>query len=332
MKNQSKAFTPAVANGNLKMSLNKTKKQHFVSQFYLKSWSKNGESVRVKDNKKCFQSATKKIALENHLYRIEGIGSREKEILLKGSSRVAEPMRGLFQTIILSCHQFRILSKLPANENLARTLDTHKQNIIENFYGIFEDLVTPSYIDLINGNYENIDLNSYQDILRFVTLQLTRTSKVKETSKANMEGMMKEKGLEFDDFDTLHSIIIAEHLTLTLIEKLYQLEIVENETEINFITSDNPVKNLLKIEDIQVNLFWPINPRKALIIRPTSYTKAEAENIKKRLTNQEIKPEYILKVNRQEDHSEILKLNKITWENRHRQIYFLEDHDIEGLD
>lgn len=313
------------------MDTKKTNKQHFVSQFYLKKWAKSDEMLNVKGNGKPFKSTSKNIGHENHLYRIEGLGKKERDLLLNGLQKVPEPMRSLFKTMIIACYSLRIFSALPTDKDTAEKIELQKQNIIENFYSAFEDQVNSSYITLTNGEYERFDINYYQDILRFVVLQLTRTPKIKEISRQMMQEEFFQRGLQFRDFDTLHSAIIAEQITTALIEKLYQIEIIENTTDLNFITSDNPVKNLLPVENKLVNLYWPINPRKALIIKPTNYSDEQAAKIKKDIVNYGKKADYLITITKQNESAEIKKLNQITWHNKHRHIYYLDELDIIGL-
>lgn len=313
------------------MITKKTKKQHFVSQFYLKKWSDKNGMIKIKGDKTLFMCNSINIGHVNSLYRVEGIGVREKELLLLAAEKTAQPMQGLLKTIIHACHLFKTLSNEKMPESANNELDILKQNIIENFYQTFEDQVQRSYTILINGTYEKFDINYYQDILHFVTLQLTRTPKVKILSREIMQPRFLENGLELQDFDTIHSAIIAENLTLSLIEKLYQIEIIENHTQINFITSDNPVKNLLSIEEKKVELYWPISPRKCIIIKPTNYTEEQAKKIKSDIIKLGKKAEHIFKVTKEYDTNAIQELNKTTWHNKSLHIYYIEDSDITDL-
>lgn len=310
------------------MDTKKTIKQHFVSQFYLKSWAQSDEMINIKGNGKPFKSNSKNVGHENHLYRIEGIGEQEAEILLKGTKKISESMRVLFELLIEACHAFKILSLLPKDEETNKKIDIEQQNIIERFYGVFEDQVQTSYNILVTGEYDKFDINHYQDILRFVALQLTRTPKVKETSTISMQDILAQRGIQFSDFNTLHSAIISEQLTTALIERLYQVEIIENLTELNFITSDNPVKNLLPEKDVIVNLYWPITPKKALIVKPTNFTPEQAQTIKNGILKEGKQAEYLIRVTQINEREKIESLNHITWNNKHRHIYFLEDRDI----
>jgi hypothetical protein len=121
-------------------------------------------------------------------------------------------------------------------------------------------------------------------------------------------------------------------ITLTLIEKLYQIEILENKTDINFITSDNPVKNLLTTSDKHVELYWPISPRKAVLIKSTHFSPAEAASIKKNILNHGKNADYILRTKSVNDENKINELNKATWENKHRHAFYLADKDIVPLE
>lgn len=313
------------------MDTKKTIKQHFVSQFYLKNWAQSDEMIKVKGTGKPFKSISKNIGHENHLYRIEGIGEKEKALLLRGLKRIPDSMRSLFEMLIEACHSFKILSYLPKDEETTQALDTLQQNIIEDFYGIFEDQVQESYEILVNGEYEKFDINYYQDIVRFVIIQLTRTPKVKEISKNTMKDVLIQRGIEFSDFNTLYSAIISEQITTALVEKLYQIDIIENLTDLNFITNDNPVKNLLPEKDIFVNLYWPITPKKALIVRPTNFTPEQAKTIKDGISKEGKQADYLIRITQTNEREKIESLNQTTWDNKHRHIYFLEDRDIASL-
>lgn len=309
----------------------KTKKQHFVSQFYLKGWANGDGMILAKGESSEFTTTAVNIAHMNHMYRVEGLGEREREVLLRSAERTAEPMRGLFKSLIDACYSFHILSTAKMSEADTQKIDTLKQNIIEDFYGAFEDQVQEAYALLLGDQYEKFSINHYQDILRFVTLQLSRTAKTKEKSKEALEPLLLERGMSFKDFDTLYSAIISEQITLALIEKLYQIEVIENTTEINFITSDNPVKNLLSTEDVHVEIYWPISPRKALIVRRTNFTSAEAEKIKQGIMNHGHKAEHILAVNKGISKEAIDRLNQIIWHDKHLHAFYRARQDVAFL-
>ncbi|WNF48444.1 DUF4238 domain-containing protein [Pseudomonas sp. SG20056] len=309
----------------------KTKKQHFVSQFYLNRWANEDGMISARGEKGSFTTTSLNIAHMNHMYRVEGIEDAERKILLKGAEKTAEPMKGLLKSLIEACHKFKVLSRMEMSEADAHKLEVFKQNIIEEFYGVFESQVQEAYTIVLEDKYEEFNINHYQDILRFVILQLSRTTKTKEKSKELLEPLLLEKGISFRDFDTLYSAIISEQITLSLIEKLYQIEVIENNTIINFITSDNPVKNMLAIEEKHVEIYWPISPRKAIMIKRTNFTPDEASSIKQGILHHDRKAEHIIRVKALLDEDEVSKLNLMVWDNKQLHTFYKLEQDMQFL-
>lgn len=304
------------------------KKQHYVSQFYLQQWSECGERVSALINGKVVPMRIKEIAASNYFYKVTSMNRRTKEILSFNLSKLKSPHAK--NTIEFAINCIDTLENLKDeivinNSNLKKSDNAIRTNIIEDYYKVLEDLAAPVIRSLIKG--ELLNHNDYQAILRFTVNQLSRTPSVKNKFKKAASNLLKEKGIDFQAYYSFQTLIISEEIVLYLIENLYKVTLIENESEINFITSDNPAFNINPISIKDMKIFLPLSPKKAIYIEPTTFNEKRSSEIKENYLSGVHDSIYYFD-NIKVSEIDVYLLNKRVSENKERSIFGFCPEDL----
>lgn len=306
------------------------KNQHYVSQFYLKAWSECGSRIYASIDKPV-KMRIEKVACSNYFYKASLMNENTRKLLLAGASRLKSPqMRDYIISAINGVGLIDDIGGLSGacfNEEIKYSDNLIKTNVVEDFYTMIESLAAPEIKKILEGRLVDLDINGYQNIVRHVVNQLTRTQKTR-TSFGRVAGEKLDANcIDFRTYDSFQSLIISEEILLVLLEKLYKITVVENTTEKNFITSDHPVINLNSIDISDLKLYIPISPKIALFIEPNGLCNEKASLLKTKVQLEKESPKYFVdKVNA--SMSEVNALNIKTWENKGRHIFAYTSKDI----
>lgn len=224
---------------------NKTKKQHYVPRFYLKNFSnKNKDEFFIHcydiDKKDSYPANIKNIGEEKDFYKI-------------------------------------------ADENY------------EEFFQKTEEWASPIINNLSkNGKIKSLNIVKNREKLSlFLAIQFLRTKEMREDlleifSKISMHlqkhNLSKEMELlveEIDEKNIKHNQMgFIGHGALKMIDELLSKKwvVLKNKTEIDFLTSDNPVvlynpHGFLGVASKYIHIFYPINPKLCLcLLDPLNYS------------------------------------------------------------
>lgn len=235
------------------------KRQHYVWRYYLKPWTVNKQICCLRDNN-IFKASLMKIAQKRYFYRTEELNNEEISLIVKIIEALPpENHELLFET-------FKVyLASCNGDEYL-------KKNGIE----IFHSIVESRAIDFIDkARVGNINfLNEEQsriDFSKFLARQYCRTRKIEMATMSNINSIklpneyigscdIKKimKAVSFLTSDSIGNWIFSES----------NIFLLENNTEVNFITSDQPIYNLKSKENIStvdMELYYPLNTKFALL-------------------------------------------------------------------
>ena len=305
------------------------KNHHFVSQFYLKAWSKCGKKVFTTINNSNVRSmAVEKVASTNYFYEIRTINTETKEILLKELKKQNLPLMGnLLCQIINGISTINLFKSVFGQKIITKEEKLLQCNTIEGVYGVVEDLAAPIIKKIIDDNTNDFDINDYQNVLRYAVYQLTRTAKVKNLTKDKVKPILENKNIDYDSYHILMSIILSEQMLLSFIEKLFKIIVLDNKTSVNFITNDNPIFNLHTIESKKVKLYLPISAKKALFFEELKIDEKSATILKNNILDNKQYDKYFLDsilVTKEQ----VLNLNQKIKENSDMFVFSLEENDI----
>jgi hypothetical protein len=304
------------------------KKQHFVAQLYLRRWHDDRKRVATWVDDKIAPRRTEDVGHARYFYEVFGINESECELLLQGLKRVKTPDVDIrFRSIIKNCREIGVSEESGINA-ADSAIEVYKKNVIEDYYGITEDIVAEAYQKAVDGNFRDFSHVDYQNLLRFATYQLGRTPKAREKIRLAVEPKLTLRGIRFDRWYTLSMLMTAEELFLALIEQLYKFAFIENKTSQPFITSDNPVFNLKGVEDPAPELFWPLTPFLAVLISRATTSKIQANAIRQDWLKKRTLSSYYLSLSEEHSLPEIHRLNKLSWDNKHRFAFALREQDL----
>ncbi len=263
--------------------MEKKKRQHYVWQRYLQNWSKNQSQIFCLRHNKIFLSATTRLAVEKYFYKFDEITLSDIKLIeqeyvqeIKGPAKEqADKIITMFKMIIETRDD--LLANLPNSSQLKDSFDVPLTNFEEDYHADIEGN-SAIYLERLSNKqtsfYMNLEDNAKFNL--FLTTQYVRTKNIQEAilRRAEKHPYLKEptkRSMSVYRFITAH--IIAMGLSQYIDKCSFKL--LSNNTEIPFITGDQPVINT-KADDIdlttgyakELELYYPISPDIAILIDP----------------------------------------------------------------
>jgi hypothetical protein len=263
------------------------KLHHKVARFYLKSWDEKGRDskhaqVFCLQDGKVRLSNLKNIAAENYFYRLRQLNESDvkfiREIAITGSPEQLKPYHERLLCWFLLPHEIRHKIGNPYTDvtsQLAQNLDAMIVGMNERLHTSIEEDFKPFLEHMLNG-----DSGFYAEppaaakFLRGIAAQYLRTDLTKKA-----ERIWKSGGFEVIERTAnilVHIFSINLGFSLYADRERYKLVILENHTNIPFVTTDQPVINIAanpsqtKPPD-KFELYYPLSPTKAmLLVEPSS--------------------------------------------------------------
>jgi hypothetical protein len=251
------------------------KNQHYVFRAYLKSWAEN-EQIWCLRNGRLFRSNLRGVASERFFYRSYPLTKEEREFIDKVMIEGApDPLKDILNSFMRTyCLGQTIKSqKSPAwKGEHEQLIDEMIEQGAEDWHAYVESAFLPFLEKMLEGNTDFYD--DYKLTTPFIfglCAQFTRTKQVRETS-------LRVMGQDIKGRNTLHimsamAFLISIRLSHNLFvdRKSFKVEIVENESDTPFITTDQPVINVhgdVKADGVppdDFELFYPLSPKRAMV-------------------------------------------------------------------
>lgn len=235
----------------------KTKKQHYVWEFYLKGWATD-DQIWCKRAGKPFKTSTENVAQERYFYELEPLSPAEITLLNNIINRGS------------SINRVVNLNGLNAYILIANSKGDIPRFSIERHHSMIEGKADPVLKALRSGSAEILkDKQSKIDLCIYLGHQYTRTKKVRNSFTPIREDLTIPEKYISCDFKKIHralSFIYANAIGSSVFEHL-DLRLVKNQSGTKLITSDQPIYNLLAIPgDIskESSIYFPISPELAL--------------------------------------------------------------------
>lgn len=290
--------------------MQKKKKQHYVWKEYLRNWSKDNyiNSIFL-SKKKTLKINLVNTSQENYFYSLPDFTDQEfLEIVSLVNDHASKYLRPEILKIIFFMYENSENAKNSESE-VKHIFDINKINMMEDFFTITEGLGkkflnTKSLKELI------INGNDYNNLLIFISFQYIRTKKMKE----RLLYSIKKKGYYKEKYWIIFQIIYGFEIAVGLaIRKKININVLVNNSKLNFLTCDNPIFNLSEDDKNtdgfvkHLHLYYPLNPKTAIIISSSNINDIIETNI----TEKEIKD-----------------LNRKVYNNALENIYYLETEDL----
>lgn len=281
------------------------KKQHYVSQFYLKAWADNKERLSTYIGGRTIPMKTKEVAHQNYFYRLNGITEKEYAYLTE-FNRIHTP-----KVLVDDIQMVIDVSMAIGNSHYGNkhgTREVVRTNLLEEIFCTAE-VTAKEVIDKLHE--QDIDDFTFQDfinLVRFCTLQMTRTSAIRNNPNTiDLKNHLERKEIKFNDVYIITSnLILSEKLADYLMYNLYHVDLIENHTPLKFITSDNPAINLNPDPtDTNVKIYYPISPNKAVLLRKTDVS----DKYKNEIINAKTIPRYFCRKTHETSIDRVHQLN-----------------------
>lgn len=256
------------------------KRQHYVSRYYLKAWTDNKEHICCLRENKIFSSNLMGVAQEKYFYELQNLTDTEIDLVKKlaiepSPKNIQESHLDFLNSYLLTFKFEKILKEKMDNEKkeeLEKTVNMMKKNFEEDYHAKIEG-IGHKYLDLIkNENIEFYYDTSSEDrmaFLFFITLQYMRTKKRRNATINEF----KDVNINMRKLWPILAHIFSSNMALSLhIDKEFNLVLLENKSNIDFITGDQPLVNTYglqkkkQLEHDELEFYYPVSPKLAILI------------------------------------------------------------------
>ena len=258
------------------------KRQHYVWRYYLKPWAEK-ESIwaYLKETNKLIASSLMGVAQEKYFYKLVDFTDAEEAFLVKyidhSSPSLVKDLNIDFLRLFTSTGKLK--KQLDAITNPAVDKDKYAEeirkleiNLMEIGHGKMEDLGHKLLQYRSLDDLKTIEQDDYLfEAIMFLCFQYFRTKSMRKSALESFVGGLYEELAN-------KSWNILSYVTATTLAKNISLDpnikfiFIENNTTNHFITSDQPVFNILNDETNEngevtyLEFYYPITPNYALTI------------------------------------------------------------------
>jgi hypothetical protein len=249
----------------------KKTRQHHVWQHYLKSWTTAGLLQCLREGK-IFPTDTINVAVERDFYKLYNVMPSDIRLIHSFASEKAHPvLQKLHQEFLagITIPIFLLAEVAKNDEAVAEELDLFMTNALEDTYCGIENSFIPLLARIKSGDTDfYFDDKQCVDFIYFVCTQYMRTKAIRVRA---IERLKQNCRMDLTHIWNLMSYLFAVNIGFGLYceRSRRKLVLIENRTEVPFITGDQPVTNLLgngvNSPELLV-LYYPISPNIALVL------------------------------------------------------------------
>lgn len=248
------------------------KRQHHVWKHYFLPWTNDKKLYAYIDKKICRTNAIN-ISVKKYMYELKVPNIKEIEILkilfLDERTKHKEVVK--YNKEILDCYKMALFLKKIGKEN--DIVDLYLKNSIEESHEKLE-----SDFDVIFNKILAKDLSFYENaqdrivFYNWLSAQSLRTFGVRQKI---IERINRNNDVDVSNSWAIISVLLASELGLSLFleNPKRPIFLIENNTDITFLTSDQPIINLDARDDgyspAHLSWYYPLGPRLALLFPDT---------------------------------------------------------------
>jgi Protein of unknown function (DUF4238) len=250
------------------------KLQHFVGRFYLRAWAAD-EKVYCLQAKEIRRPNIKNVAAENYFYRLQELSIEDIEFLRVLFSDSPEGLTAsheqLFQAFTLPHLVKRQLERagLAASEHMAQ-INEMIIEVNEKLHTSIEEDFQPCLAEMRAGSLDF--LQNIEDAMKFyrgLAVQYVRTNHINRTRLImDAERLALYKRVVNP---MVHIMAINAGFTLFVEREKHTIMLLDNSTEVPFITADQPVINVSAspkqtTPPARFDLYYPVSPTRAMML------------------------------------------------------------------
>jgi hypothetical protein len=259
------------------------KRQHYVWKKYLKNWT-DKETIWTffKELDKIEKPGLMKVAQEKHFYKLIDLTDEEESFLKNFLDKTTpEDLKGLvfdyftaFTCVSKLKKQIEKSNRIKSNSKLAEEVEKMEINAMEDAYALIESTGNK----LINceklSDLKSLDNKEYDlfGAIMFLSFQYFRTKQRKVAALKAFEGEGKNQVIAKKCWNIISYQMSTKLAKSICLDKNLRFVFIKNQTEIPFITGDQPVFNILndKLDNegnvTSLELYYPLSPKSAIRI------------------------------------------------------------------
>ncbi|HAF2722843.1 TPA: DUF4238 domain-containing protein [Salmonella enterica] len=259
----------------------KKTKHHYVWAHYLRDWTIDGTNIwyiTKKSNIAC--DSVRGLGFEKNFYKMGELKESDKELItliINKSNETLKEIHWDFVNMIFKTQKIiSLLSPSVKEKSGLNPEEIMQSNLFENYLSQQESRAIEILSELKKGNLLCLeDKETYYDFCYFLGYQFSRTLKMKKLLILTLDkipGQIKVRERLKDFYErnwwfmcSLMATNLSYDMSLNTERKLILLE---NESSIDFLTSDQPLININPegSEGESVDYYYPLSGRKALLI------------------------------------------------------------------
>lgn len=253
---------------------NVTRRQHHVWRSYLAEWATEGKIFCLSEGQ-IFDTNPVNVGVERDFYKLPDLADEDIKVILSLIEHVTHPAaKELFENMIVEFSLPKRLKEFGQEVGRAGFIEAADERAIqleEKMHSLFEGHMADIFKAI-----RRKDLSFYDDpvlcgqFCHFLCLQSFRTKGVQQRIFSGAAGKQYAETMEriWPLVRQIKAVEIGAGLMLA--RKKRPLILLENETEVPFITGDQPVINLLgadyKTPPKYLALYYPLSPKLAVIL------------------------------------------------------------------
>jgi hypothetical protein len=247
---------------------------HHTPRQYLLPWADSDERVAWYGYGKVKRSGLTVVGGEDHFYRLKELTVPDIDcmnLFIDGLQEIGrEGHKRFLQMYVLPTRLKRHLDERgDTNPEAMKLVDIVRSNLIEDYHASIERNFWP-YLELIKGR----DFRFLEDVTKAIeffhgfAVQYMRTKTMKERA-------LQKPNVLFDDvervWDVLSQIMAVEMGSSFFMDRRnFQILVLDNETQVPFITSDQPIINIRSDAKSfsppeKMELYYPLRPTQAML-------------------------------------------------------------------
>lgn len=275
-------------------------RHHFVWAHYLRNWSVEKNVYYVSPTGKISKANPNGLAVEQGFYKIHHLNADYVKYLSMWIEKSEPGLKKLHQDFlgdfILRSRVVKAASGLDNLDGLESAVAALEFNSLEDVHSNFESGARKIMDELSSGNWGAVkDDQNMLDLCCYLGHQITRTKSFREQSlraiRNNMSGKVgQESYLALTEKNWWYvNFLVGLNAGWSFYSRRNQLNkiFLVNNTEIGFVTSDNPAINVHpSIEclapgeaPVSMDLYFPISPKYALMMNDSNHYHRLAERV-----------------------------------------------------
>lgn len=260
------------------MSMQSTKAQHYVPRLYLKQWADEDEKIWCLDRKsnRTINLKIMRVAQEHFFYEMNCLCDDDIAIIENWFAKNGNDLiRSTNKSIISTFKMFNDCLKLFDKIGAKKQKEFLEKNFVEKMFETYEGEYATLIKKILDDTIPDWNEDNKMTFLLCLNLQYFRTKNISENilDNASKVNVPKQYGGLVERIMNPIRWLMANTVTCNMLEK-QKFIFIENKTNLNFVTTDQPVINVFSILDKkssemsreELELYCPFSPKKAVLV------------------------------------------------------------------